>query len=142
MLKAVSLAQTLSLGGYYVYENAYYLAGKGVLKGWTGEKITRWAKTSLKLFLVYVLMDYIRLWRTRQLREERRAKLDHSDFEGKREMRKEDAAWLRSAIINIAYTPPSAHWASEKGILSDGWVGAMMTLVGVVKFRAAWAATA
>lgn len=142
MLKAVSLAQTLSLGGYYVYENAYYLAGKGVLKGWTAEKITRWAKTSLKLFLVYVLVDYIRLWRTRQLREEKRATLGDSDFEGKREIRKEDAAWLRSAVVNIAYTPPSAHWASEKGILSDGWVGALMTVVGVVKFRAAWAATA
>ncbi len=147
VLKAVSLAQILSLGSYYVYENAYYLASKGVLRGWTPEKITRWAKTSLKLFLFYELMDLVKLWRSRVLREERKAKIaaeGEGDEKEKvmREIRKEEEAWVRLALVTAAYIPVSVHWASEKWKLSDGWVGAFLTAVGIVKARAAWASTA
>lgn len=140
LLRAVSYGQTLSLGAYYVYENGYYLAGKGVLRGWTPEKIKRWAKTSLKMFLAYVVLEFVRLYRARQLREVRKVKaVDEKD---KGDIEKEEEVWLRSSLINIAYTPLSMHWASESGILSDGIVGALMSAVGLIKFRAAWAQAA
>lgn len=142
VLKAVSLTQLLALGGYYVYENSYYLAAKGVLRGWTPEKIMRWAKTSLKLFLLYTVLDFVRLYRTKQLREERRAGLSSSDEKGKADIEKEDTAWWRSAVVSGAYAPLSVHWSSEKGTLSEGTVGALMTLVGMVKFKTMWQATA
>jgi hypothetical protein len=140
VLKALSLAQTLSLGGYYVYENGYYLAGKGVLRGWKPEKITKWAKTSMRLFFMFVLLEFVRLWRARQLREERKARVD-GDEKSRADIEKEEEVWWRSSMTNLAYIPLSAHWASEKGIITDGVVGLLMSFVGVVKVRAAWAAT-
>jgi hypothetical protein len=140
ILNAVSWTQALALGSYYVYENGYYLAGKGVLKGWTAGDIKKWAKTSLKMFLAYVLLEYVRLYRSRQLLEVKKAKAvsakENEDVE------KEEAGWWRTAVMDLAYTPLGMHWASENGMLSDGWVGALMSLVGLIKFRAAWALTA
>jgi Peroxisomal biogenesis factor 11 (PEX11) len=137
VLRAVSYGQTVSLAAYYVYENGYYLAGKGVLQGWTPEKTKRWAKTSLRMFLAYVLLEFVRLWRVRQLRRVRKVKaVDEKD---RAEIEKEEKTWWRGAIMNVAYTPLSVHWASENPVLSDGVVGALMSAVGLVKFRAAWA---
>jgi Peroxisomal biogenesis factor 11 (PEX11) len=137
VLHGLAWSQTLSLAAYLVYENGYYLAGKGVLRGWSPEKQKRWAKTSLKMFLVYVILDWVRLSRTRQLREEKKAK------EGSVEATKEEeAVWWRTAIMDAAYTPLAVHWSSENGMLSDGWVGALMSAVGLIKFRTAWAQTA
>ena len=66
ILNAVSWTQAGTLGLYYFYENGYYLAGKGVLKGWAAADIKRWAKTSLKMFLAYTVLEYVRLYRARQ----------------------------------------------------------------------------
>ncbi|CZR65835.1 uncharacterized protein PAC_15735 [Phialocephala subalpina] len=140
VLRAVSYGQTLSLGAYYVYENGYYLAGKGVLRGWTAADIKRWAKTSLRMFLAYVVMEFVRLYRGRQLRETRKVKA--VDEKEKQAIEAEEAVWWRSAKMNVAYTPLAMHWASEAGLLSDGVVGALMSWVGLIKFRAAWAQTA
>lgn len=138
VLHGLAWSQTLSLGAYLVYENGYYLAGKGVLRGWSAEKQKAWAKTSLKMFLAYVVLDWLRLFRTRQLREEKREKEGGSSEATK----DEEAVWWRTAVIDVAYTPLAMHWSSENGMLSDGWVGALMSLVGLVKFRAVWAQTA
>jgi hypothetical protein len=138
ILRGVGWSQTLALGAYYVYENTYYLAGKGVLRGWRVEEITRWAKMSLKCFMAFVLIEYVRLWRTRQLREEKRA----SGILSEKEVEKEEEAWRRSVLTNLAYTPLSLHWSSETGpLMSDARVGMLMSLIGLVKFRAAWALT-
>ena len=137
VLHGLAWSKTLSLGAYLVYENGYYLAGKGVLRGWSAEKQKLWAKTSLKLFFAYVLLDWVSLFRQRQLREEKKEKEGFAES-----MKDEEAVWWRTAIIDAAYTPLAAHWSSENGMLSDGWVGALMSLVGLVKFRAAWAQTA
>jgi hypothetical protein len=140
ILNAVAWTQTFALGSYYVYENGYYLAGKGVLKGWTAGDIKEWAKTSLKMFLAYVVLEYVRLYRTRQLLEVKRAKAVSAKDND--EIEKEEAVWWRTAVMDIAYTPLGMHWASENGMLSDGWAGALMSMVGLIKFRAAWALTA
>lgn len=54
----------------------------------------------------------------------------------------EEAAWKKTALVNVAYTPLAMHWASEKALLTDGVVGALMSYVGWIKFKAAWAAAA
>lgn len=140
IVRVISYAQTLSLGTYYVYENGYYLAGKGVLKGWTAVDIKRWAKTSMRMFLAYVLMEFVKLYRTRQLREARKVKV--VDEDEKRVIEAEEKVWWKGALMNVAYTPLSMHWASENGLISDGAVGALMTYIGLVKFKAAWATAA
>ncbi|KAI9050652.1 hypothetical protein LZ554_005809 [Drepanopeziza brunnea f. sp. 'monogermtubi'] len=144
LTRAVTCTQTLSLGLYYFYENAYYLAGKGVLQGWTPGDIGRWARVSMKLFLAYVAMEYVRLYRARQLRLARKQRAmvrGVSDAE-RREFAAEEAAWTKTALMNVAYTPLCLHWVSEKGMLSDGVVGALMSYVGWIKVKGAWAATA
>ncbi|KAE8445942.1 hypothetical protein EG329_012721 [Mollisiaceae sp. DMI_Dod_QoI] len=136
VLKAVAYGQTLSLGAYYVYENGYYLARKGVLRQWTPIDIMRWAKTSLRMFLAYVVLEFVRLYRARQLRETRKVKA--ADEKEKEAIKEEEKIWWRSAWMNVAYTPLGMHWASEHGLLSDGAVGALMSAVGWIKFKAAW----
>jgi hypothetical protein len=140
VLRVVSYGQTLSLGAYYVYENGYYLAGKGVLRGWTPEKIKHWAKTSLKMFLAFVVLEFVRLYRAKQLRAVRKVKaVDEMD---KGVIEKEESVWWDSLMVNGAYMPLSVHWSSEVPVFSDGIVGALMTAIGWIKFRAAWAQAA
>lgn len=144
VLRGIAYAQTLSLGTYYVFENGYYLAGKGVLRGWTAGDVKRWAKVSLRCFLGFVVLEFVRLWRVREMRE--RSKVGVVDGEGEGgegiRIRKEEEGWARALRINAAYAPLSMHWASEGELLGDGVVGALMSYVGWVKFRAAWAAAA
>jgi Peroxisomal biogenesis factor 11 (PEX11) len=140
VLRAVSYGQTLSLGAYYVYENGYYLASKNVLRGWAPEKIKRWAKTSLRMFLAYIVLEFVRLARAWQLREGRKVKA--VEERERAEIEREESVWLRGALMNVAYTPLGIHWASESPVLSDGVVGALMSAVGWIKFKAAWAQAA
>ncbi|KAK2629821.1 hypothetical protein QTJ16_000641 [Diplocarpon rosae] len=144
LLRAISYTQTLSLGLYYFHENVYYLAGKGVLRGWTTADIKRWARVSMKMFLAFVLMEHVRLYRARQLRLSRKqtaTSVGISDAERK-EFGYEGAAWKKSALMNLAYTPLAVHWASANGILSDGVIGVLMSYVGWTKVKSAWAAAA
>jgi len=140
VVKGVAWGQLSALGLYLVYENGYYLAGKGVLLGWTPQKQKRWAKQSLKLFLAYLALEWIKLFRTRQLREAGKAQGETAEKVEAR--KKEEAAWWNAAIANAAYTPPAMHWASETGLLSEAWVGLLVGLVGWMKFKVAWAQTA
>ena len=78
-----------------------------------------WAKTSLKMSLAYVVLNWLRPFRTRQLREEGREKEGASSGATKNE----EAVWWRTAVVDTAYTLLAMHWVSEKGMLSDGWVG-------------------
>lgn len=140
VLRSVAYGQTLSLGAYYFYENSYYLASKGVLPGWTPEKIRRWAKTSLKMFLAFVVLEFVRLWRARTIREVRKVKA--VEEKERVVVEREEGAWWRAAVINAAYAPLAVHWSSEVPVLGDGVVAALMVVVGWVKCKAAWAATA
>jgi hypothetical protein len=96
----------------------------------------------MKLFLLHVLMDYLKLWRTRQLLEEKKAQISEWDEKAKSDIEKEDVAWFKAAVVNTAFTPVAIHWSSEKGTMTDGWVGATMTLIGLIRFKTAWAAAA
>ena len=137
VLNGLAWSQTFSLAAYLVYENGYYLAAKGILRGWSAEKQKRWAKTSLRMFLVYIILDWVKLFRMRHLREEKKAKEG-----GVEATKEEEAVWWRTATVDAAYTPVAMHWSSPNGMLSDAWVGALMSVVSLVKFRTAWAQTA
>ncbi len=140
ILKTVAWAQIAANASYLIFENGYYLAGKGVLRGWAPQKQKRWALLSLRMFLGHVALEFVRLWRTRQLREEKRYLGEEK--EDKIARIQEEKAWWRTSYIYAAYTPLAVHWAIDGGFLSDDLVGALMTVVGLVKFRAAWKQTA
>lgn len=88
--------------------------------------------------LAYAVLDWLRSFRTWQLREERREKEGASSGATKGK----EAVWWQTAVVDTAYTSSAMHWASEKGMLSDGWVGALISFIGLTKLRAAWAQTA
>src|SRR5271155_633461 len=121
VVNGLAWAQTATLGAYLFYENGYYLAGKGVLQGWSPEKQKRWAKISLKMFLAYLMLEWVRLFRARQLREEKKRNngLEKGSEESEAVRKQEEAVWWRTAMIDAVYTPLSVHWASENGMLSD-----------------------
>lgn len=48
----------------------------------------------------------------------------------------------RSMIINLAWTPLTIHWSTEKGLLSDGLVGLGGCIPGIIQMRKLWKETA
>ena len=86
----------------------------------------------------------MRLWRVWRVREGERREAGRMEGEKEEKVKMEDEvrAWKRGVLVNAAYTPVAMHWASGNGMLGDGVVGGLMTMVGWVKFRALWAQTA
>jgi hypothetical protein len=138
VLRAIAWGQTASLGAYNIFENGYFLAMKGVSKGWTVPQIKKWAFTSLRFFQAYVALEFLRLYRVRQLKIARRQAEGAGGKGLDVKAIKEDEAWLKSAQLNVAFAPLTVHWLTEGGIFSDAVASAIMTFVGLVKFRASW----
>jgi len=69
VLRAVAWGQIAVNTGYYIYEHAAYLAMKNIVRGVSAKKQGKWWLVSGRFFAGHVLLDFIRLWRGRQLRE-------------------------------------------------------------------------
>lgn len=48
----------------------------------------------------------------------------------------------RSMAINLAWTPLTLHWSTEKGLISDGLVGLGGCIPGIIQMRKLWKDTA
>lgn len=143
VLKAVAWAQITVNTLYLIYEHPSYLASKGVLKGWSAEKITRWSCRSSHGFTAHVMLDYMRLWRVRQLRQREQANQALiEEKEEKVERKQQEAMWWKELYVNIAYTPLVVHWSLPDGLVSDTTVGLLGTWVGILGFREVWRQTA
>lgn len=140
LLRSVAWAQIAANTAYYVLEHGAYLASKNILRDWSAAKQARWWLWSGRCFAGHVALDYVRLLRTRQLRDEAREMGEEK--EDKMEARRLEAAWWRELVVNAAYSPLVVHWSLESGYVSEAWVGALGTVAGFVGFREAWRKTA
>lgn len=148
LLKVCAYVQLLANGMYLINEHPVYLAGKGILRGpsFTAARIKRGYKSALQWFAVHVTFEFIRLFRTWQLRREKEQKMARQEKEESAEEKKKSQdelrLWWKSFLVYSAYAPLCAHWASETGFLGEGWVGFLGMCAGMVGLREAWRQTA
>lgn len=141
VLRATAWAQIAANAAYYVLEHGAYLASKNIVRGWSAEKQARWWLWSGRCFAGHVALDYVRLYRVRQLSEEP-SEMGDNEKEAKVQARQAARVWWRELAVNAAYTPLVVHWSRESGYVSETWVGALGTVAGVLGFREAWKRTA
>lgn len=136
VLKALTWAQLTAMGGYFINENQVYLAGKGVLRGFTPAQLGTKLRAAIGIFTVYLALDFARLFRTWQL-QEKASVSEEKDAVVKRE--EENRAWYRSLWVDSSYFPLCFHWGVEGGRLPLKWadmiVGALGTSAGYANFR-------
>ena len=60
----------------------------------------------------------------------------------KRDTAAERAALTKNAVRNMAWAPLTLHWSTEKGLVSDGVVGLLGSIPGVIQMRDLWRQTA
>lgn len=126
--------QTGSLVALQVLENTAYLSMKGVLplkpqtRGWAFVWSARW-------FAAYVGLEIGRLL-VERVRRERGEVGEKAALESFR------AEWRTAIVKSLAWAPLTVHWSLEKGLVSDGAVGALATIPGVIGMTKLWRDTA
>lgn len=132
--RAMPWLQTGSLVALQVFENAAYLASRGVLPlqpATTGAAFT-W---SARCFAAYVGLEIGRLVVERVRRE--RAEVDE-----KGELERWRGEWNTAFVKSLAWAPLTVHWSLEKGLVSEAAVGALGTIPGVIGITTLWRDTA
>ena len=151
---------------YQALENIAYLAQHGVVGGIGKAKQARLWAWSSRFWAAHVALDLGRVWRLRRrasagararararrsLESEKRTQsaigevsevmsiARERDVVAREE--EEEAAWWREVAVNLAYAPLTVHWSLERGLVSDGWVGAFGSMAGLINFRRAWSDT-
>jgi Peroxisomal biogenesis factor 11 (PEX11) len=166
VLRGISYIEVSSLVIYQTLENVTYLAANGV----TGQALikrtggaTKWTLWSIRAWLSYVLLQFVRLARESQLfneKEEQRKKCgaeqqiltggEKSQAQLAEEAEIEEAArqaeirnWRQRLVSNAAWAPLCAHWSFESGIgVPASMTGFISLLAGVWGTYDAWQATA
>ena len=153
---------------YQGLENGAYLAGKGVL-GWKKDRIARAWIWSGRAWCVYVALELVRLgyewrelkglevWRGRrkgieaeknQLVEEEGEVIEKGELELRMEKVEDEglkerwSKWYKEVCVNMAYAPMTVHYSLENGILGEGIIGGLGTVVGALSIGQAWRETA
>lgn len=164
LVKAITWTQVIVNTGYYVLEHPVYLAGKGVLTGWSAEKQGRWWRAASACFGAHVALEFVKLARIRSSRESRRRALEASqssmgagkegetDAEREEErarvasemekIGKEEESWATSLQINAAYAPLCVHWSTPGGFVSDSAYGLLGSWAAALYVRGLWRACA
>lgn len=145
VLRVLGWCQLGLMAGYLALEGPFFLASKGVVKGFPAERVMGWFRTSIAIYGAYIVCDYVRLWRVWRVREEER-RVEDRGGKGEvtaREREAQDAAWWRSLQVNMAYSPLCLHWGGVGlGDLGDAGVGLLGAWAGWVGFKEAWRVTA
>lgn len=135
VLKTIAWGQVVANALYLIFEHPAYLAGKGVLKGYTAKQQAKLWTTSGKFFALHVILDFVRLWRVRQMNAEKSLDGEKEDKIARAEAQK---TWWRELSIDMAYAPLVLHWSMEGGLVSSTWVGLLGSWAGAMRVRKAW----
>jgi len=145
VLKILAWTQLGSMAAYLVLENNYYLWSKGVIKGVTRETMVKRLRAAIWVFLSYLVLDFVRLGRVRQLRaieqneKEKGENVDDKDVKAR--LMEQDRAWYQSLQVDLAYFPLCFGWGGAINLpeWSYGFGG---MLAGLAKFKEALRVTA
>ena len=148
VLRVCAYVQLIANGAYLLNEHPAYLAGKGILKSsaYTPDRVKGLWKNALRWFAVHVTFEFIRLFRTWQLRKQRQEQIAKGEksqsAEEEKRSKDESRLWWKSFLVYSCYAPLTVHWASETGFFGDGMVGFLGMCAGAVGFREVWRQTA
>ena len=97
---------------YFPLENAAYLALHNILPLSKPLETDLWLWSS-RFWASHVALEFVRLYRERQIR---------TKGKGKAREEEDDRAWERtwwvSLVMNLAYAPQTIHWSLESGLFS------------------------
>jgi len=150
LVKLLTWGQICVNTSYYVLEHGAYLAGKGVIRGWSAEQIGERWRIATMCFGAHVGMEFVRLARVRSLRVQERAAqrgqlksgVDGRDGEIAGLEKDEDLKWMTALQINAAYAPLCVHWSTPGGFVSDTVYGLLGSAAAFSYVRPLWAAAA
>jgi hypothetical protein len=132
VLRLIGWGQCISYIFYQGYENRAYLAGKKIWSKRDGKDITADWLWSSRMWMVAVGLEFVRLFRVRQLWNTNTMSIE--------EEKKERATWRREFIANCANAPLTLHWSVEGGKLGDTSVGFLGMIGGYVGLSERWRA--
>lgn len=137
-MRSIVSVQVVANIAYQYLENMAYLSSKGVW-GWNTERQNKaWAWSS-RFWAVHVVLDFVRLWRERAVRQkERKAGWKGREEEAETEENEWRIKWRRSLLVNVAYAPLTVHWSLEQGLVSDSWVGVLGSVAGIAGLKEVW----
>ncbi|KAL2864441.1 uncharacterized protein BJX67DRAFT_219942 [Aspergillus lucknowensis] len=144
ILHALTLLQVISNILYQALENVELLSRKGVVSKrfvdrWGGGG--KWSLWSTRAWFGHIFLQYIVLWRARELRK--KAEAEGVSKEKRESLRAEFRAWKKSLVNNAFWTPLCLHWSVENGIGFPGQlVGFVSFLASAWGFYDIWASTA
>lgn len=145
LVTLVDWAQFLSCAAFQVLENGAYLSGRGVL-GWTPQQQGRAYMVGSRWLAVYTGLELGKLLaklvaassKSKSSQKGEQGALESEDEEERAQME----AVRRSMAINLAWTPLTLHWSTEKGLIGDGWIGLGGCIPGIIQMRKLWKETA
>jgi hypothetical protein len=138
LLRRIAYAQVAVNFCFQVIENRAYLATHGIISR-PAERIGRDWMLSAKFFAAHVVLDFVRLYRVRQLwatepvGEEKEAKMARA---------KEVETWWRQLLVDCCFAPMTVHWSRPDVVLTDAQMGFLGMVAGAAGFREVWRKTA
>lgn len=138
LVALVDWVQFVSCAAFQVLENGAYLSGRGVL-GWTPQQQGRAYVVGSRWLAVYTGLEIGKL--LAKIMASRRGSAPESEVASEEE-RVQMEAVRRSMAINLAWTPLTLHWSTEKGLISDGLIGLGGCIPGIIQMRKLWKETA
>lgn len=111
-LATVAKLQTYANMLYFPLENAAYLASHNILPMGKRLETDLWL-WSCRFWACHVALEFVRLYRERQIRMKGKGKEKSVEAE-----RKWERTWWASLVMNLAYAPQTVHWSLEGGLFS------------------------
>jgi hypothetical protein len=136
VLKRIAYSQVFVNTIFQILENRAYLASKNIITRLPAQQGSDWIWSS-RFWMAHVSLDFIRLYRTRVLRNKRSSEAKAGDEEAKVQIKKEESTWWREFIVDACYLPLTIHWSTD-GILSQAQVGLLGTAAGATGLRHMW----
>jgi hypothetical protein len=136
--------------GFLGCENLAYLTRRGVLRGeGCVRREGRWWVWSARFWGVQVGLEFLRLFRVRQLRFNEELGAEEVGVRDEKVVRVQsrelEEKWWRDLYANLGWLPWSVHWSlydQERSPVSEAMIGIGGMVSGIVRLKEAWKETA
>ena len=127
-LAKVAKLQTYANIIYFPLENAAYLGSHSILPMSKRTETDLWI-WSCRFWAAHVALEFVRLYRERQIRIKGKGKEKAGDDSN------EKRKWWASLIMNLAYAPLTVHWSLEHGLgfrdVEIGYFGVIAAIASI-----------
>jgi len=127
-LATVAKLQTYANMFYFPLENAAYLASHEIIPMTKRTETQLWLWSS-RFWAAYVVLEFIRLYRIRQIQKKGKGK-EKAGNAGDNWSRK----WWAQLILNLSYAPQTIHWSVEGGVFREidiAYVGVVAAIASI-----------